>query len=107
MSATSCWPARLPCPRCVLPLVAVVEAGLGQCIARMIGARLVNERTGAARTPVFGCVTTGEIWQFLQLDGAVAALDRRRYYLDDVAGILGAFQAIVERAEAVAPVPVN
>lgn len=92
----------LPVPEVRAPLAVIVEAkkndveaGLGQCVAQMIGARLLNERAGIVEAPVFGCVTTGEVWQFLQLDRSVAAIDRRRYYLDDVAGILGAFEAIV------------
>ena len=96
----------LPVPEVRAPLAVIVEAkkndveaGLGQCVAQMIGARLLNERAGCGEAPVFGCVTTGEVWQFLQLDRSVAAIDRRRYYLDDVAGILGAFEAVVARAE--------
>lgn len=68
----------------------------------MIGARLLNEQSGLPVAPVHGCVTTGEVWQFLRLDGLVAAIDRRRYYLDDVAGILGVFRTIVDVPAAVA-----
>jgi hypothetical protein len=91
-----------PVPEVRAPLVAVVEAkkndveaGLGQCAAQMIGARVLNERTGQHIPVVYGCVTTGEIWQFLSLDGAALTIDRLRYYLDNVAGILAVFQAIV------------
>jgi len=96
--------ARAPqVPEVRAPLVAVVEAkkndieaGLGQCVAQMIGARLFNERAGQPASTLFGCVTTGEVWQFLRLEGSVAMLDRRRYYLMDVAGILGVFRAILD-----------
>ncbi len=37
---------------------------------------------------------TGETWQFLRLADPVALLDRLRYYLDNVSGILGVLQAI-------------
>ncbi len=91
-----------PVPELRAPLVAVVEAkkndveaGLGQCVAQMIGARLLNERSGEPTAILHGCVTTGEVWQFLRLDGPAATIDRRRYYLDDLAGILGIFRAIV------------
>jgi hypothetical protein len=94
-----------PVPEVRSPLVVIVEAkkndvesGLGQCVAQMIGARTLNERSGISGLTVFGCVTTGEIWQFLQLDGDVASIDRRRYYFDDVAGILGVFQTIIEES---------
>jgi hypothetical protein len=91
-----------PVPELRAPLVAIVEAkkndvesGLGQCVAQMIGARVLNEQTGQQIPAVYGCVTTGEVWQFLRLQGSVAAIDRQRYYLDNLAGILGVFQAIV------------
>jgi hypothetical protein len=77
-----------------------VEAGLGQCIAQMVGARRFNEAAGRAEAPVFGCVTTGETWQFLQLDDQAALLDRPRYYLDNVGRILGVLRAIFERSVA-------
>ena len=92
-----------PVPEVRAPLLSVVEAkkndveaGLGQCVAQLIGARLFNERAGRPIVPLHGCVTTGEVWQFLRLEGPLATLDARRYYLDDLAGILGVFRAILE-----------
>ena len=91
-----------PVPEVRAPLIAVVEAkkndveaGLGQCVAQMIGARMLNEQTGEQIPALYGCVTTGEVWQFLRLRGKTASLGQQRYYLDNVAGILGVFQAIV------------
>lgn len=91
-----------PVPEVRAPILAIVEAkkndveaGLGQCVAQMIGARLLNERAGQAIPAVYGCVTTGEVWQFLRLEDSLALLDRTRYYLDNVAGILGVLQSIV------------
>ena len=77
-----------------------VEAGLGQCIAQMVGARRFNEAAGRAEAPIFGCVTTGETWQFLHLVDEIALLDRPRYYLDNVGRILGVLGAIFERSVA-------
>src|SRR5206468_9488588 len=64
-----------PVPRLRSPLVTVleakkgdIEAGLGQCVAQMVGVRVFNERAGQPALRVFGCVTTGEVWQFLSLD---------------------------------------
>ena len=45
--------------------------------------------------PLFGCVTTGEAWQFLRLEGAVAAIDRSRLFLDNLGGILAVLRAIL------------
>ena len=79
------------------PVVMIVEAknenikgGLGQCVAEMIAAQLFNEREGHAIDTIYGAVTTGEIWKFLQLVGAVASIDLSDYYLvRDVPKILG------------------
>jgi hypothetical protein len=65
----------------------------------MVAAEMFNQSAGHA-APVYGCVTTGEVWQFLELTGTTAAIDQRRYYLDDVRGILGVIQAIISRAHA-------
>jgi hypothetical protein len=94
-----------PVPRLRAPLITMVEAkkndieaGLGQCIAQMVAARLYNERQGQAIAAVYGCVTTGEGWQFLHLEEATVTIDRMRLYIDNVGGILGAFGAIVSRS---------
>lgn len=91
------------------PLVTIVEAeqndiegGLGQCISQMVGAARFNQAAGD-RGPVFGCVTTGEVWQFLRLDDAAALIDRRRYFLDNLPGILAALQATIARSEITPP----
>ena len=42
--------------------------------------------------------TAGETWQFLRLVDQTALLNRDRYYLDNVKGILGAFEAIYQDA---------
>ena len=91
-------------PVMLTPIAAVVEAkkndidvGLGQCIAQLVGAREYNAARGGPRT-LFGCVTTGEAWQFLRLEGDAVELDAGRLYLDNLGGILAAFGRIVEAA---------
>ena len=79
------------------PVVMIVEAknenikgGLGQCVAEMIAAQRFNEREGNAIDTIYGAVTTGEIWKFLKLVGAVASIDLSDYYIGrDVPKILG------------------
>lgn len=71
-----------------------IESGLGQCTAQMIGARLFNEREGNDVRAIFGCVTTGESWQFLQLAGDTVLIDTNRYYLVNIDVLLGVFDAI-------------
>lgn len=86
------------------PIAAVVEAkkndvegGLGQCVAQMVAAREFNA-ADRGPAPVHGVVTTGEAWQFLRLTGDAVELDRRRFYLDNVAGVLAAIAAVVRAA---------
>jgi hypothetical protein len=78
------------------PILAVVEAkrediiaGLGQCAAEMLAIRLFNEREGTPQPAVFGCVTSGNLWRFLKLEGTTLYIDRPEYYLRDVGRILG------------------
>jgi hypothetical protein len=89
-----------PVPRLRAPLVTVleakkgdIEAGLGQCVAQMVGAALFNERAGLPRRRLFGCVTTGEDWQFLRLETGVVTVDSTRLFLDNLGGILASLKA--------------
>lgn len=97
--------ASQPVPLLRAPMVVVVEAkkhdielGLGQCVAQMIAARLFNEKAGKPASCVFGCVTSGEAWQFLRLEPAAVSIDRSRYYIDNVGAILAVFQAMIGQA---------
>ena len=57
---------------------------------------------GEADAPIYGCVTNGEVWQWLKLDGARALLDTRQQFLTaDVGRILAAFLAVLAEYEAV------
>jgi hypothetical protein len=96
--------ATPPVPLLRAPLATIVEAkkndieaGLGQCVAQMVGARLFNEKAGKFSAHVFGCVTTGEAWQFLRLETAAVSIDRARYYIDNVGIILAALQALIRQ----------
>ncbi len=91
-----------PLPRLRAPLLAVLEAkrndidaGLGPCAAQMIAAQIFNERAGRIGRPVFGCVTTGEDWQFLRLDGSVLVIEASRRYINQVGAVLAALLAAV------------
>jgi len=87
-----------PIPLVKAPVLAVVEAkkndiefGLGQCIAQMVGSRLFNERAGRPQLAIYGCVTTGEDWQFLGLIGDTITIDQSRLFINNVELILGTF----------------
>jgi hypothetical protein len=83
------------------PVLAVVEAkkedlvsGLGQCVAVMIAMRLFNEREGTPQPAFYGCVTSGNLWRFLKLEGSKLFIDRPEYYLREAAKILGILVSI-------------
>jgi hypothetical protein len=88
------------------PVMFVVEAkrqdiagGIGQCAAQMIAARRFDVRSGRPTARVYGCVTTGDDWQFLRLDDSVITYDTTRLYRNDVGRILAAFlHAVAENA---------
>ncbi|MCC5637338.1 hypothetical protein LC593_16005 [Nostoc sp. CHAB 5844] len=93
-----------PLPPLRSPIITIVEAkkndveaGLGQCIAQMVAADLFNRSSNQVEKPVYGCVTTGEVWQFLKLFQKIAFLDHQRYYLDNVGAILAIVQTIVQQ----------
>ncbi|MBW4561138.1 MAG: hypothetical protein KME32_08240 [Mojavia pulchra JT2-VF2] len=78
------------------PVIIIVEAkkenipaGLGQCVAEMLAAKIFNERTGNENLAIYGTVTTGSIWQFLKLENQAIHIDLSEYYLRDVNKILG------------------
>jgi hypothetical protein len=103
-----------PIPRLRAPLVTVLEAkrgdielGLGQCVAQMVGLRLFNEHAGCPAGPIFGVVTTGEVWQFLRLKGATVTLHRERLFITGVGGILAALQSILTAGGTVGVTPAD
>lgn len=92
-----------PTPALKSPIVSLVEAkkndielGLGQCIAQMFAAKIFNRENGEDFQTIFGCVTTGEDWQFLKLEKDTAIVDSERFYLSEVEKILGVFKSIFD-----------
>jgi hypothetical protein len=73
-----------------------IETNIGQCLAQMLGARIFNQKDNLPLDKIYGCVTTGEIWQFLKLENDHFYMDSRRYYLDRLENILGVLQAIID-----------
>jgi hypothetical protein len=95
------------------PLMVVLEAkkndieeGLGQCGAQMLGAQLYNQKDGLRTACVYGCVTTGELWQFLRLEHAELLLHPRRITIQEIGNVLWFLATCLEdfnlRAAAVA-----
>ncbi len=89
------------------PVLIIVEAkndniksGLAQCMATMVAARLLNDREGTAIPIVYGAVTTGTTWRFLQLEADVITLDRQEYYINRAPLLLGILLHMVGLHEA-------
>jgi len=92
-----------PLPAIQSPIFTVVEAKknaieshLGQCAAQMLGAQLFNQNENNDCEVIYGCVTTGEAWQFLKLENEILHIDSRRYYINNVNEILGVLQIIID-----------
>jgi hypothetical protein len=86
------------------PVMAIVEAknenikaGLGQCVAEMVAAQLFNRQEGNLTHTIYGSVTTGEIWKFLQLTDSTVSIDLSDYYISkDVEQVLGILHQAVQ-----------
>jgi hypothetical protein len=74
-----------------------IEEGLGQCAAEMVAAQIFNHREGNDLPFIYGCVTTGESWQFLRLTEKKLEIDQQRYFLAKLPEILGILHAIVKK----------
>ena len=91
-----------PLPIIQAPIISIVQAkkndiesGLGQCAAQMLGAQRYNLRDRTGIETIYGCVTTGEVWQLLKLDELALVIDTERYYINELETILGVLQAMI------------
>ena len=78
------------------PVIVIVEAkkadirtGLGQCIAEMVAAIRFNQAKQLPIQTIYGCVTSGTQWRFLQLEQTNMTIDLTDYPLPPVDQILG------------------
>lgn len=86
------------------PVVTMVEAknenlmhGLGQCIAKMVAARIFNEQEGNDIRRIYGAVTSGTAWKFAKLENDTVHIDLRDYSIDNPAQIIGILSQMVEQ----------
>jgi hypothetical protein len=73
------------------PIVMLVEAkkgeldvGLGQCTAEMVAAQIFNANEDKPIPVVYGCVTSGKLWQFLKLENQDLTSLQRRGFANDL-----------------------
>jgi hypothetical protein len=85
-----------------VPIFQIVEAkrndleeGVKQCAAQLVGAKKFNEKKGVKLEKLYGCTTTGDDWQFIEYSDKLY-IDDRKYYLVEIAELLGIFQKIID-----------
>ena len=84
------------------PVVTLVEAkndniksGFGQCLAEMVAAQIFNQNRGNQIPQIYGAITTGTAWQFLELEGENVVLDLEEYSLKNLPKLLGVLISFV------------
>jgi hypothetical protein len=55
----------------------------------MIAAQLFNEQENNDIKTIYGIVTSGEIWKFLQISEQTVVIDLTDYYITNIDKILG------------------
>jgi hypothetical protein len=78
------------------PIIMLAEAkkedlpsGVPQVLAEMIAAQHFNQKRNQPKQKIYGVVTSGTDWRFLELQGTQARLDLREYSLAELENILG------------------
>jgi hypothetical protein len=87
------------------PVIALVEAKrqiieqhYGQCAAQMYGAQQYNiAKNNPIPDAIYGCITTGEDWQFMKLQEKTLFIDTTLYFRSDLPQLLGVFQHIINQ----------
>ena len=74
-----------------------IESGLGQCVAEMLAAQFYNQAKGKDIPVIYGCVTSGTLWQFLKLEGNDVTIDPTSYLVTPVQKILGILKWILSQ----------
>lgn len=87
------------------PIIHVVEAknenikgGIPQCVAEMFAAQIFNQQKKVALPVIYGVVTLGSSWRFMQLEGNTVTIDSIEYFIDHPGKILGILYSMVNQA---------
>lgn len=86
------------------PVFCVIEAknrtleeGFGQCAAEMFAAKTYNAEEKQPTTTIYGAVTNGYDWAFLELaDDNLLRIDTDRYTILKLPQLLGVFQIMID-----------
>jgi hypothetical protein len=84
------------------PIIMLVEAkndriksGLPQCLSEMLAAQQFNTQKGNGIETVYGVVSTGSLWRFLQLAAQEGTIDREEYHVRDIQQIFGILASMI------------
>ena len=86
------------------PVVILVEAkrhdlisALPQCIGEMYIARKINRKAEIEEERIFGCVTTGKEWKFLQLMHREVIIQDKDFLITELEKIVGIFNWMINQ----------
>ncbi|KOR33514.1 hypothetical protein TI05_00565 [Achromatium sp. WMS3] len=86
------------------PIITIVEAkneniksGIPQCIAEMYAAQLFNSRKDIALPVIYGAVTTGSSWKFMQLQKNIVIIDCMEYFIDNINKIMAILTYMINK----------
>jgi hypothetical protein len=85
------------------PLLCVTESKLGlvnkgvdQAAAQMLGVRIFNQKHGYDDMIIHGVVTDGKTWRFLKLEKTDLFVDKTDYTTTELSLLLGVLQEIID-----------
>ncbi|QLE57254.1 hypothetical protein [Nostoc sp. TCL26-01] len=88
------------------PVIVIIAAkkgdlkpGLGQCAAEMIAAQKFNEINNIPIKTIYGSVSSGTAWRFLQLQGQILRIDLHDYTVPPVETLLGMLVWMVQEGQ--------
>jgi hypothetical protein len=64
-------------------------------MAEMVAAQIFNQRQDNEVSKIYGVITTGTVWQFLELEGEAVVLDLQEYSVENLPKILGILTSFV------------
>ena len=86
------------------PITTIIEAKnenmmshLGQCVAKMVGAKLFNEQEGDNSSKIYGVITSGIAWKFIKLDNNTIYIDLKDYHIDNTNKLVGILAAMIRQ----------
>jgi hypothetical protein len=86
------------------PITTIIEARnenmmshLGQCVAKMVAAKLFNEQEGDNSSKIYGVITSGIAWKFIKLDNNTIHIDLKDYHIDNTGKLVGILAAMIKQ----------